>query len=146
MSITKKDGYSYGENHQDLIEELKQFSAKSYPIDHSANSVCSCGNDTFSVDLNEEQGVAIRKCIECGAEHVMGDSKKYLHEAEEIYEMECLCGNQSFKVTSGVSLYEKTEDVRWFYIGLLCTECQCMGCYADWKNEFIGYKKLLDNV
>lgn len=34
-----------------------------------------------------------------------------------------------------------SDDVRWLYLG--CRSCGLVGCYADWKNEFNGYEKLL---
>lgn len=146
MSIIKKGSYYYGEDHGDLTEELIRYSKNNYGIEHTANSTCKCANDTFNVLLNEGKGVAARICTKCDSEHGIGDSDKYMDDAEEVDEMECVCGSKEFKVTSGVALYDESEDVRWFYLGLLCLKCGCMGCYGDWKNEFIGYKGLLANV
>jgi len=146
MSIRKKGDHYYGYSQDDLAKELERYSADSYPIDHTASSICKCGNDTFNVLLNEDPGVVARICLKCDFEHGIGDSDIYLVFVDRLYEMECVCGSKDFKVTSGVALHQDSDDVRWFYVGLLCTECGCMGCYGDWKNEFLDYKKLLSNV
>jgi hypothetical protein len=36
---------------------------------------------------------------------------------------------------SGVSVYEGTHDVRWYYIACRCVECNLVGVFADWKCE-----------
>lgn len=146
MSITKKGNYYYGENNSDLAEELIRYSQNNYKVDYTADSVCECGNDTFTVLVSENPGVAVRICTKCEAEHGMGDADEYFDEVETMDEMECICGGNEFKVTSGVSLYKDSEDIRWYYLGLLCTKCGCMGCYGDWKNEYNGYKSFLENV
>lgn len=37
-----------------------------------------------------------------------------------------------------ISLYEGTEDVRWFYLGLEGFACCTSGVYRRWKNEYLG--------
>lgn len=96
--------------------------------------------------MNEEEGVAARICTACKDEHGIGDSDEYFDEVESVDEMQCVCGSDEFQITAGVSLYQDSDDVRWFYLGLYCQKCHCLGCYGDWKNEFIGYKKLLENI
>ena len=146
MSIRKKGKYYYGETHEDIAEVLQRYSATIYPVAHTANSICECGCDTFTVLLNEDPGVVVRICLACDSEHGIGDADEYIDEVDEVHEMQCICGSNAFKITSAVALYSESEDVRWFYVGLLCTKCGCTGCYSDWKNEFVGYKALLDNV
>jgi len=147
MSIIKKGKYYYGEDHNDLNEVLYDFSKTvGYLIDHFKTAKCLCGNNTFRVLLNEEEGVARRVCWKCNNEHDIADSEDFIDEVETLDELECLCEEGEFRITVGVSLYENSEDVKWFYLGLYCPNCNCLGCYGDWKNEYIGYKELLEKV
>ena len=67
-------------------------------------------------------------------------------EDAELEECECPCGNNSFEITAGVSLYSESNDVRWIYLGCRCPECQLVACYADWKNEYENYRELLTKI
>ena len=147
MTLTQKQGYWYGENHADIEAELARYSKKNgYEINHFKNAICKCGNDGFNIVMNDDEGVAARICTKCNSEHGIGDSDDFIDEVDSVWESECICGEKIFKVTAGVSLYQNSEDVRWFYLGLLCTKCMCVGCYGDWKNEYIGYKELLKRI
>jgi hypothetical protein len=146
MALRKEGKYWYGESQLDIRLELRRYSHdNSYPAIHFADAVCSCGERVFHLNIAEDEGVAIRRCKQCGSEHPMGDSDEYLEEAEP-EECECPCGNDTFEVTAGVALYEGSEDVRWFYVGCRCPHCGLTACYGDWKNEYIGYKGLLSRV
>jgi len=48
---------------------------------------------------------------------------------------ECVCENEVFELMSGVSVYEGTHDVRWYYIACRCVECNLVAVFADWKCE-----------
>lgn len=146
MALKERDGYWYGDSQADLREELLRYSEKNgYVIHHFADAVCECGNRNLLLLMDELQGVAVRVCPVCEHGHPMGDSEEYLDEAE-LEQRECLCFEGVFEITVGVSLYEDSEDVRWLYVGCRCVACGCLGCYGDWKNEYIGYRELLDNV
>lgn len=95
--------------------------------------------------IDENQGVALRFCPLCEIEHPMGDSADYLEEADPVL-AECTCGETTFEITVGVSLYDDSEDVRWLYLGCRCVNCGLLGCYADWKNEYNGYQTLFENL
>jgi hypothetical protein len=100
----------------------------------------------FTFDVDDDEGVAGRVCVACGDQHVMADGEDYLEEAE-LERCQCVCGKEVFEITAGVALYrdaaELTDDVRWLYIGCRCAGCGLVGCYGDWKNEYIGYQSLL---
>ena len=95
--------------------------------------------------IDEEVGAAVRTCSKCKSEHPIGDSDEYLEEAE-LQACVCVCGKDMFELTVGVSLYEDSDDVRWLYVGCRCPSCGITGCYGEWKNEFIDYRKLLKRV
>ncbi len=92
----------------------------------------------------------MRICAACDQEHLIGDSAEYVSEDSQFYEHACICDEAVFEITAGASLYREdnvlTDDVKWFYIGCRCVSCGLVGCFADWKNEFEGFQKLLSNV
>ncbi len=131
-----------------LKSQIIEYSEQNeYIATHFAVAKCnSCGKDVFELLMNEDEGVAARICVECDSEHGIGDSDLYFDNVEEIDEVLCTCDGQKFRVMAGVSLYEGTSDVRWFYLGCECVQCGLSGVYGDWKNEFKGYQELLNNV
>lgn len=131
-----------------LKSQIVDYSTENgYVATHFATPTCEgCGGDVFSLLMNEEEGVACRICEKCDTEHGIGDSDDYIMEVEEIFDVECTCDSAQFQIMAGVSLYEGTEDVRWFYLGCKCVECGLSGVYGDWKNEYLGYQALLAKV
>ncbi len=148
MSLTKRRNNWYGDDHSDLRVELARYSTENeYPIDSFINVKCKCGCDLFELRTDEDQGVAMRTCTQCRNEHLMGDSADYVAEAE-LEQHECNCRKDKFQIVVGVHRHRNaddslSDDVRWLYIGCRCPKCSLLGCYADWKNEFEGYRKLL---
>jgi hypothetical protein len=145
MAIRRKGGQRYADTQADIPEALRDYSRKSYPAEHFADAQCSCSARLFLLAIDETEGAALRKCTSCGAEHPMGDSAEYLEDAA-LEECGCPCGAEGLELTVGVALYAQSNDVRWFYIGARCPHCNMVGCYADWKNEFIGYQELLSRT
>lgn len=143
MTLRKKKKQYYGDNHADIAEHLREYTADSYRAEHFANAVCKkCKAKAFMVQIDDNAGVCVRTCASCKKAHPVGDSAEYMDEAE-LDECQCPCGSEVFEITVGVSLYAESEDVRWIYIGLRCTDCGLIGNYGDWKNEYENYKKLL---
>ena len=64
----------------------------------------------------------------------MGDSAEYAQDAD-FEGHKCICSAEEFELLSGVAVYEGTNDVRWYYIGCMCTTCHLVGVFADWKCE-----------
>ena len=146
MAIRQQDGHSYGDSQEDIRTKLIDYSEKNaYPATHFGDAVCVCGGRLFRLFVDEVEGAALRICSACSSSHPIGDSAEYLKGAS-LEECECLCGNGVFEITVGVALYGDSEDVRWLYIGCRCPKCGLTGCYGDWKNEFIGYRELLERI
>jgi hypothetical protein len=146
IAPVKRGEYWFGDNRADIRAELLRYSQPSgRPPEHFADAVCTCGGHTFRVNLDDAQGAAVRVCVSCGDEHPIGESAEYLTTAE-LEECGCPCGHNSFEITAGVSLYDNSEDVYWFYIGCRCPACGLVACYGDWKNEYEDYRELLDRV
>ncbi len=131
-----------------LKSQIIEYSTRNaYVAEYFAVPKCAtCSCDTFTVVMNESEGVAARICSSCQGEHGIGDSDDFIDDVEEVYPIECTCGASQFKIMAGVALYDGSEDVRWFYLGCECVDCGLSGVYGDWKNEFNGYRTLLDNV
>ncbi len=146
MALRKNGKYSYGTEQSDLREELADYSrSNAYQIEHFADAVCVCGGTTFALLLDDDEGAAIRVCARCDAQHAIGDSSRYLWDAD-MGECACPCGGEEFEITAGVALYAESEDVKWFYLGCRCVKCELVACYGDWKNECEDYRALLQRV
>jgi hypothetical protein len=146
MALVKRGKHWYGKDQADIPSELLRYSRlNGYPAEHFADAVCSCGGRTFRLSLDDTEGAALRVCNTCGEKHPIGDSAEYLVGAK-LEECECPCGQNSFEITVGVSLYEGSEDVRWLYLGCRCPACGLTACYGDWKNEYESYRDLLSRV
>ncbi len=150
MSISKNGEAYFGTCQKDIREELSRYAKLTgYEIHHFKDVVCVCGGSTFTLHIDDDECVAGRTCLSCGVQHVMLDGEDYLEDAE-LYHAICACESEPFEITVGVNLYSGdkglSNDVRWLYIGCRCPKCDQVGCYADWKNEFNGFEKLLSNA
>ena len=144
--LKKRGKYWYGDSQLDIRDDVLRYSkANAYVAHHFADAACRCGGHTFWLSLDDDEGAAVRKCVACRAEHPIGDSSEYLKDAE-LEECACPCGSEEFEITVGVSLYEDSDDVRWFYVGCRCPKCGLTAVYGDWKSEFNGYQSLLARV
>lgn len=146
MALRKRGKWWYGDSHADIRDELiRQGELNEYVPTQFVDPKCKCGSTLFQLLVDNEQGAAVRVCAKCETKHAMGDSDEYLKDAT-LEQATCVCGKTEFELTVGVSLYDDSNDVRWLYIGCRCPACSLTGCYGDWKNEFIGYKKLLKRM
>jgi hypothetical protein len=131
---------------KDIRPEIQRYSfANGYPAQHFAEVICKCNSREFKVLIDDNQGAAVRICVGCNHQHPIGDSAEYLDNAK-LDECSCPCGNESFEMMVGVSLYDQSNDVRWIYLGLCCPMCGLIAVYGDWKLEFSGYSELLARV
>ncbi len=144
MALNKKGKYWYGTTLEDTKAEMLKFSRRNgYEAVKFAEAVCLCGGRAFHLSSDEAEGAARRTCISCSEEKWMGDSVEYMDSAQ-LERHECVCEAENFQILSGVALYEGSNDVRWYYIGCLCTKCRLVGVFADWKceagdaNEFLA--------
>lgn len=146
MALRKRGKYWYGDSQADIRDELIRFGNLNEHVPTKfADARCRCGGTAFRLRMDEDEGAAVRVCLACNDEHAIGDSVEYLDEAH-LQEHDCVCGQAAFEVTVGVSLYDGSDDVRWLYVGCRCPACGLTGCYGDWKNEFIDFRKLLARV
>lgn len=133
MTLQKKGNYWYGTTPEDTETELVAYSKRNgYAAVKFSRSVCACGNRSFKLETDEDEGTAKRTCISCSTIRFMGDSDEYASEAE-FERHECICGAEELQLLSGVALYAESNDVRWYYIGCQCASCHLVGVFADWK-------------
>jgi hypothetical protein len=146
MAIRKKGNWWYADSQTDIRVELVRFGElNGYIPTQFADAKCSCGGREFGLALDEDAGAAVRICSKCKTEHAIGDSNEYLEDAD-LQASGCDCGENVFEITVGLSLYDKSDDVKWLYVGCRCLSCGITGCYGDWKNEFINYRELLKRI
>lgn len=146
MTLKKIGRYWYGTSPKDIQGEVVRFSQlNTCRATQFSQSVCSCGNRSFALETDENEGVAKRTCCHCGAAHFMGDSAEYA-DAAQLQGHECLCGADDFELMSGVSLDAGSNDVHWYYIGCRCLNCHLVGVFADWKCAGGDAQVFLDNT
>ncbi|MEV5001304.1 hypothetical protein [Nocardioides sp. LML1-1-1.1] len=119
----------------DIDGALAHFSADGYPVTSVVHARCSCGGAAFRLRVDDEEGCAERTCVACGAVVLMLDSAEYADEAD-LEPAECPCGGEVFEVAVGFADHADGE-VRWVYLGLRCTTDGNLGCYADWKIDYL---------
>jgi hypothetical protein len=135
MALTKKGEFSYGTTSGDTQAELRSYSLDNgHEAVRFATSKCGCECKTFALQTDEDAGVAIRTCTDCGQEHLMGDSADRVPQAD-LGTHECVCESEVFELVTGVAVHKGTHNVRWVYIGCHCVECNLVGVFADWKSE-----------
>lgn len=123
MVLKKKGKYWYGTTPEDVQSELVAYSKRNgYAAVKFSRSVCGCGNCSFELESDQNEGAARRTCTHCSTIHLMGDSDEFASDAE-FERRECTCDAAEFELLSGVALYEDSNDVRWCYIGCQCTHC-----------------------
>lgn len=147
MALRKRGKWWYSDSQTDIRAEIIRYSKMvGYLAEYFADAMCSCGGRVFGLLLDDTAGIASRVCVACDAEaYPIGDSAEFMDGADE-EECACPCGKEAFEITVGVSLYDHSEDVRWLYIGCRCPACGLTAVYGDWKNEFNGYRELLERV
>lgn len=135
MALVKKGKFWYGTAPEDVRAEVLRYSTRNgYVALRFGLSVCACNGKTFRLETDEDEGVARRTCMACGMAHFMGDSESFAADAT-LEAHECVCDGDAFELSSGVALYEGSNDVRWYYIGCRCSRCALTGVFADWKCE-----------
>jgi len=145
MSIDTSGDWWKGTEATDIESYLVDFTAQQYPVDVVRVASCSCGGQLFRVEVDDEHGAAKRTCTSCGKDHFVCDSADYWKEAEPD-ECACPCGGEIMNLAVGFALYPDNGEVKWLYLGLRCTACGVLGCYADWKIAYEPSRQLLDLV
>ncbi len=105
-----------------LKSQIIEYSSNIHLAEYFATPKCSCGCNTFTLLINADEGFAARSCIYCDSEQGIGDSDDFIDDVEEVFPIQCKCGNREFEIMAAVALYAESKDVRWFYLGCECTK------------------------
>ncbi len=84
---------------------------------------------------------------------LMTDHRNYICDSEEYdadakpVKYKCIeCGSSTANMGVGFSLYGDDGEIRWLYVGVRCTECGVLGCFAGWKIAYSPSKQLMEHV
>ena len=143
MAIDTTGKWWIGEQADDLKEYLEAYSAETYPTTEFRLSKCDCGSLEFRVEADDDEGVARRTCVKCRKKQFICDSGEFWEDAEP-ESWKCVeCKSRSANLGVGFSLYDDGE-VRWVYLGVRCSKCGVLGCFAGWKIGYSPSRHLLD--
>lgn len=119
------------QNNTKLREEVERWSIENgYPATDFEVMSCDCGSKGFFLASDDDQGAALIECSVCEAQYDILESCQY---ADNLVQNICSCGAEVLQVSVSKSFYEKSEDVRWVYVGAYCAKCQLSGVYVDWQ-------------
>lgn len=144
MAIDKSGKWWKGANFSDLAEYIRLLAADSYPAEKVVQSVCVCGNTTFRLLIDADEGYAQLVCEKCGEATFIGDSDEIWEEAEP-KKIRCPCKNAIFEIGVGFSLREDGE-ISWITVGERCTKCGMLGSAVDWNIDYGPSTHLFSNV
>ena len=143
--IDKSGKWWKGTAASDLEVYLADYTEDGYVASRFTRAKCSCGGETFIVDADDTEGAASRTCVACEQTSFIADSAEYWSEAEPD-RCACPCGAEEMNVCLGFAMRDDGNDVRWIYLGLRCTKCGVLGCYADWKVSYSPSLHLLEQA
>ena len=141
MTIDTSGKWWKGESFEDLADYIRQLTADTYPADRIVQSVCGCGNTTFHLLADQDEGCAQRICTKCQLVAFICDSAEQWDDAEPV-KVRCSCKRTVFELGIGFSM-RAPDEVRWITIGQRCIICGTLGSYVDWKIDYGPSEHLL---
>jgi len=146
MAIDKSGKWWIGTEPQDIAEYIEAYSEETYQVHKFRLARCKCSSVDFHLDASDTDGVARRTCVHCNKVHFICDSKEFWEEAEPERWKCTECESEITNVGVGFSLYEDRQDIKWIYIGVRCSSCGVLGCFAGWKVGYGPSLHLMDEV
>lgn len=145
----RQDGeYWYGDGPEDIWDYFVWYTRNSVePVKHWRQAMCPCGGATFIVEGDEGDGQYQRTCTSCEAEFVFfaNEWSRRKQWNADLPIMECVCTGDVFEVVGVTAPFlGETDSAKWFYLGMRCVECGCLGCYADWIPRYTDAAAYLD--
>lgn len=144
MTINKNGKWWKGSSFEDVTEFIKLYMADSYPVKQVVQSICTCGNTTFTLKVDPEEGGAQRTCPACNKSTFIGDSDEYWEDASP-KKVRCPCNNTIFEIGVGFS-FRDNENLKWVTIGHRCTKCGILASSAGWEINYGPSLHLLDRA
>lgn len=143
--IDKSGSWWKGEDVDDLVEYLGEYTSRQYPAGEYRRCRCAgCGGTVFGLVVDDDDGVAQRVCRSCDAEHLIADSGDHW-EHSDAGDAACVCESEDFEVAVAYSLIDRGE-LRWITVGARCTACGLLGVYVEWKIDYEPSRHLLDRA
>lgn len=142
MTIDKSGKWWKGSSFEDVTEYIKLYMADSYPVKQVVQSICNCGNVTFTLKVDPEEGCAQRTCTAC-------NKSTYIVDSDEIWmyarpeKVRCPCRNTVFEIGVGFS-FRDDENINWVTIGHRCINCGILASSADWEINYGPSSHLVD--
>ena len=134
MSIVTSGKWWVGSEPADVREFLSAYSEDSYLIDQYRQSKCGCGSLRFQLEADDNEGVARRTCAKCGKQHFICDSEEFWADADPQHWACIECDSTTCNIGVGFAQYpDSATSIKWIYIGVRCSDCGILGCFAGWK-------------
>ncbi|CAN7191581.1 hypothetical protein [Mesorhizobium sp. LjNodule214] len=146
MTVDTTGKWWVGSEPSDIAEFLRGYASEGYEVDEFRLARCRCGFTSFLLDADDDEGVARRTCTVCGSEHFICDSQEFWDESEPERWVCIECDSEAANIGVGFSNYPKRGGVRWLYVGVRCSACGVLGCFAGWKVGTSDSMDLLDKV
>jgi len=135
MAIDQRGDHWHGDTFADLVTYVHVYKAAGYAVTDVGEAVCAdCGERSFRLVADDDEGCVQRTCTACGAEAFIADSGEFAGDAD-LWACECPCGGDTFGVAVGFARGSDNE-VRWVSVGLRCLTDGRLGVYADWKIDY----------
>jgi hypothetical protein len=134
MSIDSSGKWWVGSEPADVHGFLEAYASEDAEVDQFRLSTCGCGSVEFRLRADDAAGVARRTCAACGVEWFICDSREHWHDAEPV-DWRCVeCESDVCNVGVGFSQYpDSPTSIKWIYVGVRCSRCGILGCFAGWK-------------
>jgi hypothetical protein len=155
--LEERGDYFYGSGPEDVWDYCVRGNKRvgAMPVTHWKQAVCICGHKVFHVILSEEDGAfAERTCVRCGTEHEILKDDTSLPEGygqdeeDELVDCVCACEGTEYEVVGVTAPADprRPDSADWFYLGLRCVRCGCLGIYAYWQERYNDSRKLLEKL
>lgn len=154
--LRKKGKYRYGDDIEDLRQEMLRFSKKTgYPATLFWEPVCPAlgasdhselGGKQFHINYSEEEGGASLNCGDCFKTYHLADSAEYDPGSFDCASG-CFCEEDAEygQVLVGAASYAGSDDLRWLYVGWRAPCCGLLGVYVDWKYDgSLSWREVLE--
>jgi hypothetical protein len=143
LALKQRGQYWYGSNGDDVWAYF-QWWTRQDPATHHRQAICACGSAVFRVDHENDDDGPARTCLACSRHHVMLRANQ-VFDWDDAEPYECLCEGHEFEVYGITVPYSDDPDsADWFYLGMRCVKCGCLGCYKELHVRASDYREELD--
>jgi hypothetical protein len=152
-TLRRRGKYWFGEGSADVWNYfVRRGQEIKIPVNHWKQAICyKCGHTRFEVDLQyaeapndpeAEPEFACRRCVRCDEWFDILDPEG-LGDLGWGHSAVCVCAGEEFEVVGVTAPGGNPDSAWWFYLGLRCVRCGCLGCYAMWLERYNDWRELL---